>query len=470
MRERADTPRERSEGQRSGVRECDGTDHTGLSRRRVLQAAGLASVGTVGLAGCTALRSSGTYDPDQAAFDPPVRAPEESYLENATMFRGGLRRLGYYPDETVPEAVRVDWQLPVNYVRHNAAKASPVPTPDGGTVVIPADTGRVHAVSPRGEFRWTLETAATVQGFHASPIVVDGVAYVGDYGGADRGNTASMHAIDTETGEHVWEADGFDSAVAIGSSAAYWDGYLYVVCEYRRTESGALYVLDAETGDELWSDHRIDGMPHPTVAIDPAAERLLTGSNDGVCYCWEFPSLEFEWGFQTGGEIKGPIATHDGGAFVGSWDGSVYRVSLADGTEEWSFETENIVMSAPAVDPEAGIVYVGSDDWRVYALETDTGDEVWSRTLDGRVMSAVSVTADAVLAGTNGNSLYALEKDTGEVRWRVTGTGDATSEARVHDGRIYYAERAALSNEWDDDPETTVLEAPGHAYCLVADE
>jgi len=37
------------------------------------------------------------------------------------------------------------------------------------------------------------------------------------------------------------------------------------------------------------------------------------------------------------------------------------------------------------------------------------------------------------------------------------------------DGRIYYAERAVFSNYYDDDEET-VLEEPGHAYCLVADE
>jgi hypothetical protein len=65
--------------------------------------------------------------------------------------------------------------------------------------------------------------------------------------------------------------------------------------------------------------------------------------------------------------------------------------------------------------------------------------------------------------------LYALEKDTGEVRWTVAGNGHATSEPVPHDGRIYYAERAEVSGHWDDDEET-VVEAPGHAYCLVPDE
>jgi hypothetical protein len=34
-----------------------------------------------------------------------------------------------------------------------------------------------------------------------------------------------------------------------------------------------------------------------------------------------------------------------------------------------------------------------------------------------------------------------------------------------HDGRIYYAERADISGYWNDDAET-VVETPGHAYCL----
>jgi outer membrane protein assembly factor BamB len=441
----------------------------GTTRRECLLAAGTAAVGA--LAGCSGLnmRVSG-YEKQQSEFDPPSLSYDETYPRGEiTMFRRGLRRLGYYPEETVPDSVAVNWEMPVNYIGHTAAKSSPLPTPDGETILLPADTGKMHAVSPKGKHRWTTQTKATRQGFHATPVIVDGVAYLGGYDGANRGQEAAMYAFDVETGEILWRTEEMTGSVAIGSSAGYWDGYLYVIVEHRHPrKKGELWVFDAETGEGLFKDDRIDGMPHPTVAIAPTHERLVSGSNDGLVYCWEFPSLEFEWSFETDAPVKGPIALYDGAAFVGSWDNSVYRLNLEDGAEEWSFETRDIVMSALAVDPEAGVVYAGSDDHYIYALDTDTGEEVWSTDVGGRVMGAIAVTADAVLAGTTAAELVALEKDTGDLRWFVESRGSVTSEPVPHGGRIYYAERAVVSGYYDDEREDTT-EVPGHAYCLLED-
>ncbi len=450
---------------RSGSVDTDGFER---GRRQFL--AGLGGAATLGLAGCTnPLSSVDGYEVSQSGFDPEPLPYHETHPDDdrVTMFRGGLRRLGYYPDETVPESVSVNWQLPVNYVGHNAAKASPLPTPDGETVLIPADTGRMHAVTPKGEHLWTTQTQATRQGFHATPVIVDGVAYIGGYDGANIGQEAAMYAFDVNTGEVLWRTEEMTGSVAIGSSAGYWEGYLYVVVEHRHPEKrGELWVFDAESGEPLFVDDRIVDMPHPTVAIHPEYERLLTGSNDGRVYCWEFPSLSFEWSFETGRDVKGPIATYDGGAFVGSWDGHLYRLDLEDGTEDWSFETDGIVMSAPGIDPDANVVYFGSDDWNLYALDADTGEQVWATNVNGRIIGAVTVTADAVLVGTTAGEMVALEKDTGDIRWFVEHNGHVTSEPVPRDGRIYYAERAVVSGYWDEDEDVTV-DVPGHAYCLV---
>jgi outer membrane protein assembly factor BamB len=434
------------------------------SRRRFL--AGLTAGSLAGIAGCSGLRTGPRYDRSQADFDPEPLPGDRTYPDDdgVTMFRRGLRRLGYYPDATVPDSVAVNWQFPANYIGHTAAKASPRPTPDGETIVIPADTGLVHAVTPKGRSRWTARTGATSLGIHGTPTIVDGVAYIGGYDG-------DLYAFDVRTGEQVWRTSriAFDGAIAIGSSPAYWDGVLYVVVEYNHPPAGTMWAVDAETGQPLWSDDRLWGMPHPSTSIDPEYERMITASNDGVCYSWEFPSLEFEWSFETDHHVKGTIPQYDGRAFVGSWDGFFYCLDVVDGTELWSFETGEIIMSNPGVDPETGIIYVGSDDRHVHALDMETGDRIWSRNVHGSVIGSLTVTSDAVLVGSYDGNLYALEKDTGEVRWTVANNGHVTSAAVPHDGRIYYAERAVLSGYWNDDEETTV-EVPGHAYCLVPDE
>lgn len=438
-------------------------DSSRLGRRQLLGGIGAAAL--TSLAGCSTLPGLG-YDREQSAFDPPARSYEETYPPRAdvTMFRRGARRLGYYPNAVVPDAVGLEWSIPMNRIGHTAAKSSPRPTPAGDRLIVPDDTGKLHAVTPDGEQQWTVETgAANSLGFHGTPTIVGDTAYIGGYDGA-------MYAFDVETGERVWKTSQFrlHGAIAIGSSPAYWDGVIYVVAEYNypwQEPSGTMWALDADTGRPLWHDDRLWGMPHPSTTIDPATERLLTGSNDGVCYCWEFPSLEPAWEFETDAEIKGTIPAYAGGAFVGSWDGHFYRLDLEDGTETWSFETGAVTMSNPGIDPETGIVYVGSDDRYVHALDTDTGEELWSTYVDGHIIGSLTVTADAVLVGSYDTHLYALEKDTGDVRWKIKNNGHVTSEIVPHNGQLYYAERADISGYWNDDVET-VVETPGRLYCL----
>jgi outer membrane protein assembly factor BamB len=431
------------------------------SRRGVLAALG---AGAAGLSGCAnlVLPPSG-YNKSQEGFDPDALPYDETYPDDPaiTMFRRGLRRLGYYPEATVPDAVTVNWAHPLNYIGHTAAKASPRPVPGSDTVIFPADTGRIHARSRTGKHRYTIQTGATSLGIHGTATVVDGVAYIGGYDG-------DLYAFDAETGERVWRTDRmeFDGAIAIGSSPAYWDGVLYVVVEYKNPDAGTMWAVDAQSGDPLWKDDRLWGMPHPSTAIDPTRERMITGSNDGVVYAWEFPSLDFSWEFQTGGEVKGTMPVYEGGVFVGSWDNNVYRLSVDDGSEQWRFETGDIVMSNPGIDPDTGTLFVGSADGYVYALDAATGEKRWERYVNGTVLGSVTVTADAILVGSYDTHLYALEKDTGEVRWRVQNRGHVTSEPVPVGDRIFYAERANLRNYWDEDEETELL-APGHGYCLV---
>ena len=434
-----------------------------IGRRRLL--ASLGTAGLAGLAGCSTLADDG-YRRDQAAFDPELRPYDETYppTEGVSMFRQGTRRLGYYPTASVPDAVEVEWSEPINELGHTAAKSSPRPTPDGETVVVPDDLGRVHAFTPSGERLWRVQTGAGDSlGFHGTPTIVDGTAYVGGYDGA-------MYAIDVATGGTEWKTSRWQlgGAIAIGSSPAYWDGVLFFVAEYNHPgmdPSGTMWAIDAGTGRPIWHDDRPWGMPHPSPAIDPATERMVIGSNDGVVYAWEFPSLEFAWEFETDAQVKGTIPTYEGGAFVGSWDGHVRRLDLEDGSLEWAFETGEVTMSNPGVDPGAGVVYVGSDDRRVHALDAGTGEQLWSRNVRGNVIGSLNVTPECVLVGSYDTNLYCLEKATGEVRWTVEGVGHATSEAVPLDGRVFYAERADLSGYWDEDSET-VVEEPGHVYGL----
>lgn len=436
------------------------------SRRQTLRAIGATTVAAI--AGCS--RPTARADPP----DPTARTLERSQDWNdpttqtipdgVVQFRRSLERWGYYPDESVPDEVEIDWRLDdINVRDHSAAKASAVPLPNGD-VVFPGDTGVLTAVSSDGEVRWRAETEDLHgRGVHGTPAVADGRLYVGDYEGI-------LYAFDPEDGDELWRVDLGGS---IGSSPLYHDGYLYVSVEYPDPE-GSMFAVDAETGAVAWEDpeHRPTDHPHSSPAIDLATGRMVVGSNDGILYCWEYPSLDFSWSFETHpdrsdsdndtrGQIKGPIATYDGGAYFGSWDQHIYRVDLEGGTEDWSFKTGWVSMAGVGIDPSTATVYAGSNDANLYALDAHTGEERWRFDAGLRISGCPTICAERVLVGSNSATLFAIDKESGEEVWSVEHGGNVSSAPRIIDGDVYYAERAP-------DPENG--ETDGGAYKLVAVE
>ncbi|MFB6140064.1 MAG: PQQ-binding-like beta-propeller repeat protein [Halosimplex sp.] len=401
-----------------------------FSRRSFLGALGAGAA--AGLAGCkTALpRTSGEWVPTESG-------PLAEFA--TTQFRGGLRRRGVYPDAEIPTDPEVAWTIrEVNTGEHTAAKASPVEVP-GGDVVVPGDNGEIRRVTPAGEAVWRSSVEPTTRGIHGTPAVANGVVYIGAYDGA-------LYAFDLETGERYWRTKLGD---AIGSSPGYHDGTVYVAVEYY-DPSGAMFAVDAVTGEVVWDDQRITNHPHSTCAVDREAGRLVVGSNDGYLYAWSYPELEFQWRFPTGRPIKGPIATHDGSAVFGSWDHHVYRVALEDGGEEWSFECDDMVMSGPSIETATDTVYVGSHDSHLYALEFADGSERWAFDTGGSIIGCPTVTREHVLVGSYDHNCYAVEKDTGERVWAVEGVGVVSSAPLVTGDAVYFTDRASHAYLADD--------------------
>jgi outer membrane protein assembly factor BamB len=409
----------------------DAGSSTRRGRRAFLRAAGLAAL--AGAAGCASVEpptgSAGTTD-DRTAT-PTDAGPDLATHADAT-FRGGLRNQGYYPEASVPDAVAVEWTLPgINTGDHTAAKSSAVLAPDGN-LVWPGDTGEVRSVARDGTVNWTAATDVRPQdrGIHGTPTVANDTVYVGAYDGA-------MYAFDLATGEREWKQDLGD---AIGSSPVYYDGTLYIAVEYVPPE-GAVFGLDAATGEVTWNTRYPTDHPHSTIAIDRDAGKLVVGSNDGNLYAWEFPSGEYAWTFETGDAIKGPVATHDGGAYFGSWDERVYCVGLDAGDQRWAFPTDHLVMSGPSIDTDRGVVYVGSHDENLYAIDAATGDRRWAFDAEGWIIGCPVVTSDAVLVGSYADALWAVDRESGEAVWRVDTDGWVTATPLVVGDNVYVAER-----------------------------
>ena len=208
---------------------------------------------------------------------------------------------------------------------------------------------------------WRLDDLVGVTG---TPMLVDGVAYFGDWMGAIR-------AVDAETGEEIWSYSigGF----VVGAPAVDGDGVY--------ASSGRRLVrLDRATGEERWS---VDTHDHPQAQINASPVVVDDVVIQGVASFENIVSKE-DYSF------RGAIAAFD----------------TASGAEVWRFYTTADdetagpgagIWSTPAIDRDRGVLYVGTGQSlaeptapltdSILAIDYTTGRLEWSTAvhLPGRV-------------------------------------------------------------------------------------
>ena len=92
------------------------------------------------------------------------------------------------------------------------------------------------------------------------------------------------------------------------------------------------------------------------------------------------------WTFKTAGPVKSSPAIAQDRVFIGSDDGHLYALTLAEGNKVWAFKTGGGVESSPLVLD--GKVFVGSSDAFLYALEAGTGKLAWKYETGDKILGA----------------------------------------------------------------------------------
>lgn len=128
----------------------------------------------------------------------------------------------------------------------------------GSNICLSAADCGLAAVTADGDVDWQVEL-----GNNAGRVAFDGErAYVVSmrYGESDGGvnysDDTTLHAVDPETGEELWAFDrgGWFSSPVVA------DGVVYVGERGSPNGNGNLHALDAERGGELWTYERTDGV------------------------------------------------------------------------------------------------------------------------------------------------------------------------------------------------------------------
>ena len=244
------------------------------------------------------------------------------------------------------------------------------PTVSNGMVVVGGSDGHVYAVDARtGARRWRTPTRGRVR---SSPAIANGVVYVGSFDG-------SVYALDLGTGKLRWRFDtkgatldskpfGYDRR-SVQASPVVADGVVYV-----GGRDGRSYAIDAATGTLEWAvDHDetswVIGSPAlgDSLLYEPSSDarfvHALARRNGREV--WRRPSPNTVWASPVlaDGVLYGADGNYDGTGV-----GRLFALDAQSGVERWVMTLPAPILSSPAV--RNGTLYVGCDDGYLYAIRS----------------------------------------------------------------------------------------------------
>ncbi len=270
------------------------------------------------------------------------------------------------------------------------------------------------------QLAWFFNTEDVVT---ATPAVIDGNAYVGDWSGR-------FYAIDTSTGLARWtfqaatEPNVYAGNIVSSAAVTDVDGQQVAIFASGRT----LYALETATGTELW--HYAVGTADPD----------------------DFTEIE-----------SSPVVAN-GKVFVGidvhnrpDQRAGFVAVDVRTGAEVWYFDLEQgnhhgcgDVWTSPSVDTERGLVFAGGgncpaspEGWgdyveSLFALDMETGQLRWDYQPHGPNNDDLDFTGAPNLFRANGRDLvglgnkdgtyYAVDRDSGDLVWKAKATDPGLDE------------------------------------------
>jgi polyvinyl alcohol dehydrogenase (cytochrome) len=181
-------------------------------------------------------------------------------------------------------------------------------------------------------------------------------------------------------------------------------------------------------------------------------------------------SLELKWAFGFPGAARArsqPVATNEA-LFVGSQDGRVYALGLADGCTFWTFDAESEVRVSPTLTRDARNrpvnLYFADFKANVYALDARTGKQIWKRSVadhpaatitgsptlyNGRIFVPLSSTEIVSAMDENytcctfRGGVTALDATSGKTLWRFYTTDKAKPNGVNRNGKAAFGPSGA---------------------------
>lgn len=142
-----------------------------------------------------------------------------------------------------------------------------------------------------------------------------------------------------------------------------------------------------------------------------------------------------QWIYNCAAQVLTKPACDTAGVYVGTTDGRIIAVALADGQPLWpAIQTGGAIASSPLL--HGGRLYSGSADGKLYAIDTATGAVAWTFQAQGSILTA-PVIADTLIYFAGGNTFYALGLSNRQTLWS-TAVGTVECKPLIHGDKIIF--------------------------------
>lgn len=186
------------------------------------------------------------------------------------------------------------------------------------------------------------------------------------------------------------------------------------------------------------------------ILSDPVIGDFMTEDADGLVivpwdtnklYAFDARNGNVIWTFE-GAPIFGTPIIQDSVVYVGSTDGRVYALNVADGSEKWKTDaTSNAAIFTANPLINNGVVYIGDYGGRCHAYNAVDGSSKWSYDLPGpykNINSTPILNGNTIYFASYDGKIYALDAGTGAYKWATASTGNPISSGMALVSDVIY--------------------------------
>lgn len=216
--------------------------------------------------------------------------------------------------------------------------------------------------------------------------------------------------------------------VSVESTCAFSNQHLIIARRYSRK---TLYSFNLATNKYDW---KID-------AGDIATEPLIVGEWIYVASLYKqidrykFDTGSKSWTFKTEDLLHSSPALDDNILVVGSDDGAVYALDAETGKLVWKFQTGACIYATPLI--KNGFVFIGSFDNYLYALNLHSGKLVWKFKTTAKIYHGGASVEDKLVFGSNDHHVYCLNTETGKLNWKFTAKSLISTSPVISNKKVF---------------------------------